>query len=89
MYRPLLRAGKIWHLRRQKFVCLKVVLSFFEFFKNLWDFNGENTLFTKSAQKWSSFRKKILYFFHNKGGGGSRPLYGIFNNLKKIEPFPY
>ena len=24
---------------------------------------GENTLFTKSAKKWSSFRKKLLYFF--------------------------
>ena len=33
------RCGKIWHLRRQKFACLKVVLSFFEkFSKFFFDF---------------------------------------------------
>jgi len=37
--------AEIWHLRRQKLACLKVDLSFFGIF------NGENTLFTKSAQK--------------------------------------
>ena len=46
------RRGKIWLLRRQKFACLKVVLSFFEkFSKFFWIFNGKNTLFTKSSQK--------------------------------------
>ena len=47
-----LEIGKIWHLRRQKFACLKVFLSFFEKFSEFfWIFNGENTLFTKSSQK--------------------------------------
>ena len=27
-----------------------------------WIFNGENTLFTKSGQKWSSFIKNALFF---------------------------
>ena len=56
--------SKIWHLRRQKFACPKVVLSFFQKFPKFFGiFNGENTLFTKSDKKWSSFRKKLLYFF--------------------------
>ena len=33
----------------------------------------------KVLKKWSSFRKKFLVFFHNRGGGG----YGMFHNLKK------
>ena len=41
--------GKIWHLRRQRFSCLLVVLSFFGIY------SGENALFTKSAKKWSCF----------------------------------
>ena len=37
--------SKTWHLRRQKFACLKVVLLFFEkFSKFFWIFNGKNTL---------------------------------------------
>ena len=45
----------------------------------VWDF--QYTLFTKSAQKWSSFRKNTLFFSINRGGRGSRPLYGIFHNF--------
>ena len=60
---------QIWHLRRQKFACPKVVLSFFQKFPKFFGiFNGENTLFTKSDKKWSSFRKKLLYFFHFHSG---------------------
>ena len=33
----------------------------------------ENIVFTESAQKWSSFRKKILQFFPLLGGGGLDP----------------
>ena len=34
------------------------------FLSSIMIFNGENTLFTKSAQKWSSFRKNYFIFFH-------------------------
>ena len=44
---------------------------FFTFFKFFGIFKGENTLFSKSANKWSSFRKKLLYFFPLLVGGGA------------------
>ena len=47
----------IWHLRRQKFAGLKVVLSFFEFF--FFGFSMVKIHFLqKVLKKWSSFRKK-------------------------------
>ena len=74
--------SKIWHLKRQKFAFLKVDLSFFEnFFKLFGIFNHENTLFKKVLKKLSSFRKKYLYFFHNRGGEGGGTLCGIFHNF--------
>ena len=52
------------NLKRKKFAGIKIALSFSELFSKFFViFNGENTLFTKSAQKWSRFRKKLLYFF--------------------------
>ena len=61
---------------------------FFHFFENFSKFfgifKGENTLFSKSAQKWSSFRKKLLYIFPLLGGG-SRPQSGIFHSF--FEPY--
>ena len=49
-------------------------------------FNGENTLFTTSAQKWSIFRKK--YFF-SITGGGQDPIWNFpLLILFFFEPFP-
>merc|ERR1711973_374707 len=62
--------GKIWHLRRQKFACLKVVLSFFEKFLSFFGFSMVKIHFLqKVLKKCSSFRKKSKIFFHNQGGG--------------------
>ena len=75
----------------QKFACLKVVLSFFEkFLKFFGIFNGENTLFTKSDKKCSSFRKNYFIFFHNRGGGGGSGPLMEFSRIFFIffEPFP-
>jgi len=52
---------------------------FFNFFWGI--FNSENKLFSKGAKKWSSFRKKLIYFFPLLGGGGSRPNSGNFWTL--------
>ena len=77
--------SKIWHLRRQKFACPKVDLSFFEKFSKFFGiFNGEIPLFTKSVQKWSSFRKKSTLFFSIIGGGRGIGEY----SAKKIYFFP-
>ena len=72
-----------WHLRRQKFACLKIVLSFFENFLSFFGFSMVKIQFLqKVLKKWSSFRKKNKIFFHNRGGEGRvRTLYGIFHNL--------
>ena len=62
-----------WQLRRQKF--------------EFWIFNGENTLFTKSAQKMVLFQKKITLFFSICRGGvrsDSNMKFSFFS----FEPFP-
>ena len=59
--------GKIWHLRRQKFPCLKVVLLFLGFSMVKIHF------LQKILKKWSSFRKKIKKISITGGGGGSEP----------------
>ena len=77
--------------------CLKVVLSFFEFFflildlnfkKFFWISNGKNTLFTKVLKKWSRFRKKNKIFFSITGGGGPGP-YMEFSIIFFLNPSPY
>ena len=46
----------------------------------------------KVLKKWSSFRKKIIFFFHNRGGrgGGSGPYmeFSIIDFIFFFEPFP-
>ena len=69
---------KIWHLRRQKFACLKVVLSFFEKFSKFFLFSMVKVHFLqKVLKKWSSFRKKIKKI----------PLLGLDLPLKKWSNF--
>ena len=66
---------------RINYILSFIISSVFDFSK------GQNTIFTKSAQKWSSFRKKYIKFFHFQGQGGSRPKVEI-STLFFSEPFP-
>merc|ERR1712173_319505 len=53
--------SKIWHLRRQKFACLKVVLSFFLNFLSFFGFSMVKIDFLQRVlKKWSSFRKNKI-----------------------------
>ena len=64
--------GKIWHLKRQKFACLKVDLSFFE--KSYLEFSMVKINFLqKVLKKWSSSEKNSLFFSIIGGKGGSGP----------------
>ena len=89
MLRPTLRVtrqnlAKNFLALRQFYYFLKIFSKFFGIF------NGENTLFSKSAQKMVQFQKKnTLYFFHFQGGGGQDPKWNfpLFFNFF-FEPFP-
>ena len=67
--------SKIWHLRRQKFACLKVVLYFWG------DFQGWKYTFYKKCSKNVLVSEKNCFF----PLGGSRPQSGIFQFF--FEPF--
>ena len=66
--------SKIWHMRRQKFACLQVVLS-----SVISSFLGFSIVkihfFQKELKKLSSFQKKITLFLSTSRGGGR----GIFH----------
>ena len=66
----------------EKFPCLK---SLYYLLKIFWDFQWWKDIFLKVLKKWSSFRKKLLYFFPLLGEGGSRPKSGVhFKHFKKL-----
>ena len=56
--------------------------NFIIFFK---DFYGENTLFTKSSKKWSSFRQKILFCILRGGQDPNMEFSIIFLNPSLID----
>ena len=69
-------------LRKQKVAGPRNFFHFFENFSKFFGiFKGENTLFSKSAQKMVQFQKKITLYFSTSRGGGSRPQSGNFHFL--------
>ena len=78
-------------LRKQKVAGPRNFFHFFENFSKFFGiFKGENTLFSKSAQKMVQFQKKITLFFSTSRGGGPDPKVEIstFYFYFFFEPFP-
>ena len=62
-------AANIFATFSARFVVKSGICCFLENSKFFCIFNDENTLFSKSAKKLSSFRKKHIYIFPILGGG--------------------
>ena len=83
MLRPTLRVT--WQNLAKNFLALRQFYYFLKIFSKFFGiFNGENTLFSKSAQKMVQFQKKILYIFSTSRGGGVRTQSGIFHFFFKF-----